>query len=466
VRRTKIVATIGPASADAATLDAMVAAGMDVARLNASHTSETELVDRLRSVRAAEERAGRPVAVMVDLEGPKVRIGALEAPFSVAAGAELTIAVADDEGSRAIPLTRPELAAALRPGDIVLVDDGRVRLVVESAGEEGVRTTVVVPGAIVSGMGVTAPGVSTGIGPVTEEDRAVLAVAGEAGADLFAQSLVGSAGDIAELRDALPDPSVPIVAKIERPDALSDIEAIVDAADAVMVARGDLGVEAPPSDVPVAQKRITHTARRHGVPVIVATEMLESMVGGLRPTRAEASDVANAVFDQVDAVMLSAETAIGAHPVESVEAMASLVLPAEDSGLICGGDGLPEPDGETVAHAVASAACELARRLDLAAIVTPTRSGATARAVAAYRPTTPIVAATPDPAVARRLALVRGVVPALARTSDGMDATVDAAMEAVGGVGLAGSGDLVAVTAGGGREGCASTDMVLVRRIP
>jgi pyruvate kinase len=279
---------------------------------------------------------------------------------------------------------------------------------------------------------------------------------------------VRSAADIEELRAALPDPSVPIVAKIERPDALLEIEAIVRAADAVMVARGDLGVEAPPSDVPVAQKRITHAARRYGVPVIVATEMLESMVGGLRPTRAEASDVANAVFDQVDAVMLSAETAIGAHPVASVEAMASLVSAAEDSGLVCAGHGRlePEHDGGTVALAVASAACELARRLDLAAIVTPTRSGATARAVAARRPTPPIVAATPDPGVARRLALVRGVVPALATVTSGTDATVAAAVEAARSVGMAAGGDLVAITAGAGPDTCATTDMVLVRRVP
>jgi pyruvate kinase len=409
---------------------------------------------------------------MVDLQGPKVRVGGMDSPLPLAAGESVAIIVPErgappSAPQTVLPLTRDELVAALGPGDRVLVDDGRVVLRVESVDDGPARAVVEEPGTVSGGDGVTAPGVRAGIAAVTPQDREALRAASASGADLVAQSLVTSAADVEELRAALPDPSLPIVAKIERPDAVEDIDSLVLVSDAVMVARGDLGVETAAREVPVAQKRITRAARQAGIPVVVATEMLESMVDGGRPTRAEASDVANAVFDAVDGVMLSAETAIGTHPVESVAAMAGIVEAAEGSGLLCEGPASAGFAAEaTVTRAVASAACELARRLDLAAIVAPTRSGATALAVAAFRPGPPIVAPTPDPAVARRLALAWGIAPVVSGEADGIEATVADALDAARRVGAAAAGDLVAVTGGTGSGTSAATDTVLVRRVP
>ncbi|HZL04902.1 MAG TPA: pyruvate kinase, partial [Coriobacteriia bacterium] len=410
--RTKIIATIGPASDSPEVLRALVDAGMSVARLNASHSSREELDRRAHAVRAAAEAAGRHVAVMLDLGGPKIRVGEMAPGTVLVAGARFELRAAGCVGdSRGACVTYAGLARDVPVGAAVLLDDGRIELRVIAAGEGILTTEVLTGGPLTSHKGVNVPGVHLGVDAITDEDRADLAWGLEAGVDLMAQSFVRSADDVERLRALIGSAAVPIVAKIEKHEAVADLDCIVEAADAVMVARGDLGVETAPEQVPVIQRRIVSACRRAGKPVIVATQMLESMTTATRPTRAEASDVANAIFAEVDAVMLSAETAVGAYPVEAVATMARIAEVAEEA---LADDTLeePEPGGRfDVTRAVSTAASQIERDLELAAIVTATQSGATARAVAAHRPRTPIVAVTSDEMVARRLALVWGVTP-------------------------------------------------------
>jgi pyruvate kinase len=312
---------------------------------------------------------------------------------------------------------------------------------------------------------VNVPGVRLGVDALTEADRADLAWGVEAGVDLIAQSFVRSADDVERLRALIGTAAIPIVAKIEKHEAVAELDRIVEAADAVMVARGDLGVETAPEQVPVIQRRIVSACRRAGKPVIVATQMLESMTAATRPTRAEASDVANAIFAEVDAVMLSAETAIGEHPVQAVTTMARIAEVAEDA-LADRALEVPEPAGRfDVTRAVSAAASQIARDLELAAIVTATQSGATARAVAAHRPRTPIIAATPQPVVARRLALVWGVTPLVVPQHGSIDEMLLQAVTAVRDEGLAVPGSLVALTAGVAVGVAGSTNLLQVTRV-
>jgi pyruvate kinase len=402
---------------------------------------------------------------MLDLAGPKVRVGDMAAGTVLVAGGTFMLAAEECVGdaTRAC-VTYAGLAGDVAAGDRVLVDDGRIELVVESVAGDGVLTRVVDGGPLSSHKGVNVPGVTLSVDSVTAYDREVLAWGLSAGVDLIAQSFVRGAADVEELHRLMRDHAIPIVAKIEKHEAAHKIEEIIAVADAVMVARGDLGVETSAEAVPVLQRKIVRACRESGTPVIVATQMLESMITEPGPTRAEASDIANAIFGRVDAVMLSAETAVGSHPVRSVETMARIAVMAEGS--------LDPVSRRRVAtgtrdltEAVSSAVCELADDLALTAIVTATQSGATARAVAGKRPTTPIVAVTPYPHVARRLALVWGVTPLvvpLAEETDSMLAAVDGA---VTGAGLAARGDHIAVTAGIATRVQGATDFIVVREI-
>jgi pyruvate kinase len=463
MRRTKIVATIGPACDEPGVLDNLVAAGVDVVRLNASHTPRADLERRLAAVRAAAERGGRHVGVMLDLGGPKLRVGVVADGTVLVPGSEFALVAGECAGDASFAcVTYPRLASDLSAGDTLLLDDGRLVLRVTGVSDGRVETLVEVGGPLGSHKGVNVPGVRLAIDPLMEKDLDDLAWAMEAGIDLIAQSFVRGPEDVMRLRAAMGDRKTPIVAKIEKHEAAGAIEAIVGVADAVMVARGDLGVETSPEEVPVIQRAIVTACRANGKPVIVATQMLESMVSAERPTRAEASDVANAVFEGVDAVMLSAETAVGAHPVLSVETMARICVTAEEYG------GAPPRASalararDDVTRAVSAAVCSLADDLELAAIVTATESGATARAVAAHRPSVPVVAITPDTAVARRLALVWGVHPEVVPAPRNLEEMAGAAAEIARATGFARPGDLIALTAGVALNMPGTTDMVRV----
>ncbi|MBS3955984.1 MAG: pyruvate kinase [Clostridiales bacterium] len=467
MRRAKIIATIGPGSDAPERLDALIAAGMDVARLNSSHSGLPELESRCAAVRAAAERSGRAVAVMLDLAGPKLRVGVMARDTVLASGEPFMLVAGECEGdsSRAC-VNYPGLARDLRPGDRLLLDDGRLELSVTAIGDGVVETRVTTGGVLGSNKGVNVPGTTLGIDPITQRDREAIEWGIAAGVDLVAMSFVRSASDIGQLRGLLGETDVPVVAKIEKHEAIADIEAIVDATDVVMVARGDLGVETSAEAVPVLQRRIIGACRSAGVPVIVATQMLESMTSSPRPTRAEASDVANAIFDGVDAVMLSAETAVGAYPTESVATMARIIVRAEEASL--GepvGDRRSAGENGDVTQAVSAAVCDLAEDLDLAAIVTATQSGATARAVARHRVRVPIIAVTPHASVARRLQVVWGVRPLVVPLADDTDLMLGDVLRAVVEAGHARAGERVAITAGVAARAAGATDFILVREI-
>lgn len=469
MRRTKIIATLGPASEVPEVLGGLASAGLDVVRLNASHGGPSSLQPRYESVRELSRRSGRAIGVLLDLGGPKLRVGDMREGTTLEPGQGFELLSGEtcvgDRGHACINYR--ELASDVRGGDRVLLDDGRIRLKVRGVRDHRIQTEVEVGGPLTSRKGVNVPGVRLSLGSLTEKDLDDLRWGLRAGVDMVAQSFVRSADDVHELRERMGERRVPVVAKIEKYEAVRNIPEIVAAADAVMVARGDLGVETSPEEVPVIQRRIIETCRDAGKPVIIATQMLESMVSSPSPTRAEASDVANAVFDEVDAVMLSAETAVGDYPVEAVRAMARIAQRAEESlEAECEPVKVPAGLSDDVTQAVSEAACDLASRLHLKAILTPTQSGATARAVAAHRTRSTIVALTPEPAVQRQLTLVWGVVPLEVERPESIDDMIRISMEAAVGAGLVESGDLVALTAGVAVNVPGSTNLVQVRRIP
>jgi pyruvate kinase len=420
--RTKLVCTIGPATDDR--LGELVAAGMDVARLNFSHATPEERVRTARDVRAAAEAAGRQVALLADLPGPKVRLGDLVSPeVSLRAGTTFTLRPGDTApgDSSGAHVSYAGLAADVKEGDRILLSDGAVELRVAST-DDDVRTDVVRGGTIRPRAGVSIPSDRLSGPALTDADRADAPRAMEIGADYIAQSFVRRASDVAELRSLLGPDGPPIVAKIETRAAIDDFDAICEAVDAVMIARGDLGVELPYEEVPILQKQLVRHALDRGVPTIVATQMLESMTSAPRPTRAEASDVANAIFDGADAIMLSGETAIGAFPIAAAEAATRIALLCEEKGGAYLPSGSP-PSAETDADALAYAGVALVNAdEDVAAIACYTRSGRTARILSAHRPRVPIIAFSPDPAVVRQLALVHGVDP---RPWSGTDTRMD-----------------------------------------
>jgi pyruvate kinase len=496
-RRAKIVCTIGPATRDEVTLRALIRAGMDVARLNFSHGDAEEheaVADRVR-VLAAEE--GRTVAVMQDLQGPKIRIGGLDAePLRLRAGGAFTLTARSGvRGPDAVSVTYRKLPAEVRKGDEILLDDGLIRLEVLSVSGRDVRCRVLEGGELRSHKGMNVPGRKLAIPALTAKDRRDLGCGIEWEVDYVAISFVREAADLEAARRFMRrrGAAIPIIAKLEKPQAVENLDAILAAADGIMVARGDLGVELPPERVPVLQKRMIRLARAAGKPVITATQMLESMVEHSRPTRAEASDVANAVFDGTDAVMLSAETAVGKYPVKAVRMMGRIIEAAEGSrsfragpvgglrgeaaggavmGTVASGRSASESGARPgsaaaadVPDAIADAAYRAARDLGAAAIAVFTESGGTARVVSKYRPMTPIYAFSPVESVRRRLALLWGVRPRAVEELPGTDDMVERVAAVLVREGAARKGDLIVVTAGTpvGRPG--STNFLKVHRV-
>ena len=459
-RKAKIVATIGPASQDDAVLERLIQAGMDMARLNFSHGTQAEHAARISSLRHIAGRLGTALAILQDLQGPKIRVGALPAPLTLVAGQEIILYPQEEplrfthHASRithhashvnppasrdAIPVDFPELFQSVSPGDRILMDDGHLELIVQQADGKTVTAQVKTGGVLSSHKGINLPGIRLDIPSFTEKDAQDLAFGLSLGVDAVAVSFVRSAQDVIQVRQAIeklsPHNFPFLVAKLERPEALDDLEGILNIADGVMVARGDLGVEMAPEDVPGAQKRIIQAANRRGKLVITATQMLESMIHNPLPTRAEASDVANAVFDGTDAVMLSAETAAGEYPVESVAMMDRIVRQAEAGFNEWGHTQIMEASAHDDAAAIAAAARELAHDRDVAAIAVFTRSGRTAALMAKARPCVPILAFTPEPQTYQRLAMMWGVRPYIvpfADTVEEMIAHVETALRASG----------------------------------
>lgn len=468
MRRTKLIATLGPSTDGPGVLEALVAGGLDVARLNTSHGTRADLESRLAKLRQVATSAGRHVGAMLDLSGAKVRVGEISPGTVLAAGTDfslLTGSEPDEPGdATGAWMNHAGLASDVAPGDRILLDDGRIELTVIACERGVVRTRVESGGPLGSHKGVNVPGVTLGIESITQRDLDNLAWGLDAGVDIVAQSFVRSVDDVRRLREAMGERRIPIVAKIEKHEAVAELESIVETADAVMVARGDLGVELSPEEVPLVQRRALAACRAAGTPIVIATQMLESMTQARRPTRAEASDVANAIFAEADAVMLSGETAVGRDPANVLTTMDRIVRAAESAAVEQ--TWVPRvAAADDVAAAVSRAARDLARDLDLAAIVTVTQSGATARAVAAHRPKVPVLAATPDAAIARRLALVWGVVPAVVGAYDTIDEMIEAAAGAARNAGLAAPGDLIAVTGGVAVHVAGSTNFVQVHRV-
>jgi len=422
-RRTKIVATIGPASVGR--VDELVAAGMDVARLNFSHGTPADHQAAARAVREASARAGRPVAVMVDLAGPKVRLGRLPpSGVTLKSGATFTLrrdmAIGDARGAAT---NHEGLADELRPGDRISLADGAVELRVTSIGD-AVDCEVVTGGTLLSRAGVNVPASRLSLPAITDRDREDVVRARALGADYIAQSFVRQASDVDALRAALGEPTIPIVAKIETGAAVEAATDILQAADAVMLARGDLGVDVDLERVPLIQKRLTRQAVTMGVPAIIATHMLESMIDEPRPTRAEVSDVANAVLDDADAVMLSGETAIGRHPVAAVRTAARIAGETERYGADFAAPTIRRRPGDSAAAVARAVADVTAANPDIAAIACFTETGTTAELLAGSRPRVPIAAFCADEAVARRLTLRRAVHPVLTDRMPNTDAVI------------------------------------------
>jgi pyruvate kinase len=429
VRQTKIVVTVGPASSGGAVLGNLIAAGADVFRLNFSHGTHESHAEVVRRVRAAAQDAGRCVAILQDLSGPKIRTGLLQdgRPLLLTPGDELRIDVGDFTGRPGLVSTPYEqLPASVHRGDFLLLDDGRIQLRVEETnGASSIRTVVVDGGALGEHKGINAPGVDLPSAGLTAKDAADLAFGVSLGVDIMALSFVQSAGDLREARDALRRAGAPrilLVAKLERPQAVARVEEILHACDAVMVARGDLGLEMPLEQVPRVQKEITRRARALCVPVIVATQVLESMRTEPRPTRAEVSDAANAVDDRVDAIMLAGETAVGAYPVRAVEVLDRVIRDAEQIPPVGSVPLVGTPLVAGHGRAICEAAVTLADHSGAAAIVAVTRGGKTARVLSGLRPPVPIFAATDDHEVAARLLLSWGVVPLVSDLSGDVNA--------------------------------------------
>jgi pyruvate kinase len=423
MRQTKIVATVGPATSSDAAIKDLIAAGVDVLRLNFSHGTRETHGEALARIREAAQQQGRCVAVLQDLAGPKIRTGRLAdgAPIQLHDGDELQIVVGDLVGGPGrVSTTYADLPNVVRRGDTLLLDDGRIQLRVEQAGAGGIRTSVIDGGFLGEHKGINAPGVALPAEGLTQKDSEDLAFGVRAGVDFIALSFVRGPADLSLAREKLREAGavhVPLVAKLERPEAVSRIEEILEEADAVMVARGDLGLELPLERVPRVQKEVTRRAGALGIPVIVATQVLESMRTEPRPTRAEVSDAAHAVDAGVDAIMLAGETAIGLYPIRAVQTLDAIIRDAEamppagkaslEDSRVLGGHG----------RAICEAAVTLAARGDASAIVAMTRGGKTARLLSALRPRVPIYAATDQPEISRRLALAWGVVPVLADLS-------------------------------------------------
>ena len=468
-RRTKIVATIGPASREPETLARLVEAGMDVARLNFSHGTREQHQETAERVRRAAGQAGRQVALLQDLPGPKLRIGPIEHDLAeLRSGDELTL-VADSDSpgdARRMSVSWPGLADALEPDDVVYLADGSVRLRVEAVrvGEGEIDTRIEVGGAVASRQGLNVPGELTGLPAVPEEDIGQLSFGESIGVDLVALSFVRRPEDVEEVRRHT---RLPLIAKIEKPQAVESIVEICRVSDCVMVARGDLGIELPIEDVPVVQKRVIACAGELARPVITATQMLDSMVTSPRPTRAEVADVANAILDGSDALMLSQETAIGEHPVGAVKMMAAVAERTERiAPYRVWNEHRVHRDQRDPAYTIAYNACGAVRDLKLSALIVPTLSGRSARLISAHRPDVPIYALSPGRETVRRCSLMWGVQAASMRRHEVTEALIADAARRVVELGWCEAGERVGITAGlpSGRPG--TTSLFQVQQLP
>ncbi|MFN3076885.1 MAG: pyruvate kinase [Alphaproteobacteria bacterium] len=449
-RKAKIIATLGPASSSPESLEALFRAGADVFRFNFSHGSHDEHRERVRMVRALEEAYRRPIAVLIDLQGPKLRLGTFaEGSVRLAAQAafRLDLSPAPGDEHRA-PLPHPEIFSALTAGTDLLLDDGKVRLKVERVGADFAETRVITPGVLSNHKGVNVPDAVLSISALTPKDRADLEAGLDMGADWVALSFVQRPEDVAEARRLI-NGRAALLSKLEKPSAIEHLERIIELSDAVMVARGDLGVEVAPETVPILQKRIVQAGHRAGKPVVVATQMLDSMVNAPTPTRAEASDVATAVYDGADAVMLSAESAVGAYAVEAVTIMNRIIRTVEeDEGYLRIAEAQRSAPERSTADAISAAARQVAHTLSAAAIVTYTSSGSTTLRAARERPNVPILSLTANRQVARRLSLCWGAHCVLTSEISNFADMVKKACHIARREEFARSGDRLVITAG------------------
>jgi pyruvate kinase len=461
------VCTLGPATASSERIRALVDAGMDVARLNLSHGSHADHERIYSLVRRASDESGHAIGIFADLQGPKIRLGKVaDGPLELREGDSFTITTRETPGDTEICSTTYEgLPGDVAPGDPILIDDGRVRLEVTHVGDTDVETKVRVPGPISDSKGINLPGVAVSVPALSEKDKEDLRWALHLTVDFIALSFVRRAADVEDVREVMREEGVflPVIAKIEKPQAIENIEEIVDAFDGFMVARGDLGVECPLEDVPFLQKQVIDVARRHAKPVIVATQMLESMITSPRPTRAEASDVANAVLDGADAVMLSGETSVGDYPIETVETMARIIESTEDHGLarMTAIDWQPRTRGGVIAKAAA----EVAERVGAKYLVAFTQSGDSARRLSRYRGGIPMLAFTPVAAVRSQLALSWGVETFKAPEVEHTDEMVRQVDESLLRIGRLQEGDLVVIIAGSPPGIPGSTNALRVHRM-
>jgi pyruvate kinase len=468
-RRTKIVCTIGPATSEEPMIERLVAAGMDVARVNCSHGDATSVEALVNAVRAVEKRLDRPLAILADLPGPKLRVARLAQPRPVESGDEIVLASAGAASGDDLELGfELDFARVVRPGSPVMIDDGRVRLrVVEALGKR-VRCRVETGGVIRSQKGVNLPGSYLPIPSITDRDRVLLEHAVRWDVDYIALSFVRRAEDVEDLKRLIHGLGgrQRVIAKIEKLEAIEQLEAIVAVTDALMVARGDLGVEIGAAEVPMLQKRMIRMGREAGKTVITATQMLESMIDAPEPTRAEASDVANAILDGTSAVMLSGETAVGQYPVEAVDTMVRIAAAVEpefayrDTPFEATRQG-PRYISDVVGHA----ACDMAEVIEAAAIIVPTVSGETAREVSRHRPHRPIVACTPDRNVQRQLMLDWAVVPLALDPTKDVETLWLRSIDAVQRAGIAGPGDRVVITSGTNVNRPGATNTILVQTL-
>lgn len=450
LRRIKILATLGPASSDSASIRKLFEAGADVFRINMSHTPHDKMREMVATIRSVEGSYGRPIGILIDLQGPKLRLGNFENGFvELNNGAMFTLDADPAPGDKTrVHLPHPEILKALRPGHALLIDDGKLRLIAEETSPEHALVRVVTGGKMSDRKGVSLPDTDLPVSAMTPKDRADLEAALETGIDWVALSFVQRADDVIEAKKLVRG-RASIMSKIEKPQAIDRLAEIMEASDALMVARGDLGVELPAERVPGLQKQMTRMARRAGKPVVVATQMLESMITSPVPTRAEVSDVANAVFEGADAIMLSAESAAGKFPVEAVLTMNRIGEECERDPTYRGVIAAQRPDPEaTAGDAIADAARQIAETLDLSAIICWTSSGSTALRVARERPRPPVVAITPNVNTGRKLSLVWGVHCVIAEDAHDQDDMIDRAARIAFRDGFAKSGQRVIIVAG------------------
>jgi len=471
MRKTKIVCTIGPASESPEMLRKLIQAGMNVARLNFSHGDYAEHGERIRNIRKVSEELGAPTAILLDTKGPEIRIGKLkEEPIELVQDRHIILTTEEIPGdAEKISVTYANLPRDVKPGSTILIDDGLIALTVVDVRGNEIECRIVNGGTLKSRKGVNVPGVRIALPGITEKDRADIIFGIEQGIDFIAASFVRKASDVLEIRQLLEEcgaTHIQIISKIENQEGVDNLDEILEVSDGLMVARGDLGVEIPAEEVPLVQKRMIAKCNLAGKPVITATQMLDSMQRNPRPTRAEASDVANAIFDGTDAIMLSGETAAGKYPVESVLTMARIAEKAESAleyREILTKQSLAQQ--RTVTEAISQAVANSAMDLDAKAIITSTESGYTARMISKYRPKSPIIAVTPHERVTRRLALVWGVIPVVGEVAKNTDDMFENAVDAAVRMGHVRLGDLVIITAGVpvGRTG--TTNLIKVHHV-